>query len=45
MALPEFDRTIIVSNLVVTKNTVMRAAYSDRRSKRRIGEPAKLETR
>jgi len=30
MALSESDRTIIVSNLAVGKNTIMRAAYSDR---------------
>jgi hypothetical protein len=35
MALSEFDRTMIVSNLAVGKNTVMRAAYSDRRSKKK----------
>jgi hypothetical protein len=41
MALREFDRTIVVSNLAVGNNTVVRAAYSDRRSKkknRRAGE-------
>jgi hypothetical protein len=41
MALPEFDRTIIVSNLAVGKNAVRLTRTADRR--RRIGEPAKLE--
>src|SRR5580700_10804373 len=48
MALSEFDRTIIVSNLAVDKNTVMRAAYSARRSKkknRRAGETRDLVMR